>query len=254
MIYLFKLLFAHIIADFPLQPSTMVNAKQSKSCYTSSLALLIHSLIHAVLAYVIIAIWTNWLIPLVVFLSHLIIDITKIKISQCDVITKSKATLFIIDQLAHILVLGLLSYFIFLKPDKILDMDQLFNNFNLWIIAMSYLLVLKPSSILLRQFLERWTPSKRTESEEYVCLKNNNSLQSAGVWIGYIERVMILTFIFLNYFEGIGFLLAAKSIFRFGDLKEPSEVKHTEYVLVGTLASFAIATIIGGIAFTLTRI
>ena len=37
--------------------------------------------------------------------------------------------------------------------------------------------------------------------------------------------------------DGIGFLLAAKSVFRFGELTKPSEVKITEYVMIGTLSS-----------------
>jgi hypothetical protein len=35
-------------------------------------------------------------------------------------------------------------------------------------------------------------------------------------------------------------LLAAKSIFRFGDLKESKDVKLTEYILIGTLLSFGL--------------
>ncbi|MFO7902720.1 MAG: hypothetical protein R6U98_08675, partial [Pirellulaceae bacterium] len=38
----------------------------------------------------------------------------------------------------------------------------------------------------------------------------------AGLWIGRLERVLILTFFLLQRFEAIGFLIAAKSIFRFG--------------------------------------
>ena len=49
----------------------------------------------------------------------------------------------------------------------------------------------------------------------------------------------------------IGFLLAAKSIFRFGELSKAQEIKTTEYVLIGTLASFTIAILIG---FTVLQI
>jgi hypothetical protein len=49
----------------------------------------------------------------------------------------------------------------------------------------------------------------------------------------------------MGYFDAIGFLLAAKSIFRFGDLKEAKDRKLTEYVLIGTLLSFGIALLIG---------
>lgn len=68
---------------------------------------------------------------------------------------------------------------------------------------------------------------------------------NAGKWIGYFERILILTFILTGTTEGIGFLLAAKSIFRFGELSKAQEIKTTEYVLIGTLASFTIAIIIG---------
>jgi hypothetical protein len=60
-----------------------------------------------------------------------------------------------------------------------------------------------------------------------------------------MERLMIAFFIQIDFLEGIGFLLAAKSIFRFGDLTNAKNTKFTEYVLVGTLASFLIAIIIG---------
>jgi len=43
-------------------------------------------------------------------------------------------------------------------------------------------------------------------------------------------------------------LLAAKSIFRYGSLSKAKEIKTTEYVLVGTFASFAIAILVGVVA------
>ena len=95
--------------------------------------------------------------------------------------------------------------------------------------------MLRPSSILLGKFLRQWTPSS----------SDSQSLPKAGQWIGYIERILILTFVFVGSFEGIGFLLAAKSVFRFGELNKAKEIQTTEYVLIGTLASFAIAILTG---------
>lgn len=101
-----------------------------------------------------------------------------------------------------------------------------------------HLLLLKPTSILLSLFIAKWTP---TDNER-------NSLPNAGTRIGYLERILILTFMLVGCMEGIGFLLAAKSIFRFGELTKAKEVKITEYVMIGTLPSFAIAILIGTIA------
>ncbi len=81
-----------------------------------------------------------------------------------------------------------------------------------------------------------------------VSLKNNDnddSLKDAGKWIGIIERILVLTFTLAGKYEAIGFLLAAKSVFRFGDLKEAKDRKRTEYILIGTLLSFTISIMLG---------
>lgn len=90
-------------------------------------------------------------------------------------------------------------------------------------------------------FIKKWTPSATAEK----------SLPNAGKWTGYFERILILTFILTGNAESIGFLLAAKSIFRFGELSKAQEIETTEYVLIGTLASFTIAILIG---FTVLQI
>jgi len=71
------------------------------------------------------------------------------------------------------------------------------------------------------------------------------SLESAGKLIGMLERVLVFVFIYMGRWEGVGFLLAAKSVFRFGDLKDAHSMKLTEYVLIGTLLSFGIAIVTG---------
>ncbi len=54
-----------------------------------------------------------------------------------------------------------------------------------------------------------------------------------------------MTFIFTGNIEGVGFLLAAKSVLRFGELNRAKDIKTTEYVLIGTFASFTIAIMLG---------
>ena len=45
--------------------------------------------------------------------------------------------------------------------------------------------------------------------------------------------------------DGYSDTLAAKSVFRFGDLNKAKDIKTTEYVMLGTMTSFAIAIIVG---------
>lgn len=86
-------------------------------------------------------------------------------------------------------------------------------------------------AILLRAGLVYHTPNNM----------QGQGMSMAGKWIGYIERVLIPTSVLTSNIEAARFLLAAKSVFRFGDLNKAKEIKITEYVLLGTLASFSFA-------------
>ncbi|MDO4672076.1 MAG: DUF3307 domain-containing protein [Porphyromonadaceae bacterium] len=229
---LLRLLFAHILADFALQPDFLSQGKSQRG-YKGLISLLIHSSIHAALAYALVAQWNNWGIPLIIFFTHFGMD--WIKVHKMQQTTKS----FLIDQAVHIAVILIIWLIFFTNGFTIEQFPIEWNSPKVWIIAIAYLLVLQPSSILLGLFIAKWTPNELKEK----------SLPNAGKWIGYLERLLILTFILSENIEGVGFLLAAKSIFRFGELNKPGEIRTTEYVLIGTLASFSIAIIIGLLTF-----
>jgi hypothetical protein len=40
-------------------------------------------------------------------------------------------------------------------------------------------------------------------------------------------------------------LAAAKSVFRYGEIKDPGKRRETEYILIGTLLSYAVALATG---------
>lgn len=143
---------------------------------------------------------------------------------------------FVFDQFVHLTIISLLWMFLTDQYQTVFDFirDKLSSD-RFWIILMAYLFILRPTSIFLGLFIQRWTPTDLS----------SESLPHAGKWIGYLERILILTFILAGHLEGVGFLLAAKSIFRFGELNKAKEIKITEYVLIGTLTSFSIAIITG---------
>lgn len=60
--------------------------------------------------------------------------------------------------------------------------------------------------------------------------------------IGYAERTLIFTFVLANAPAAIGFLVTAKSIFRFDSMQR--ERAHAEYIIIGTLLSFAYAVVL----------
>ena len=73
ILILLKLLSAHIIADFFLQFDRLCQGKQEKGV-NGIIAQAIHALIHAICAYLLLADWTQWLIPVVILVTHFIID------------------------------------------------------------------------------------------------------------------------------------------------------------------------------------
>ncbi len=103
------------------------------------------------------------------------------------------------------------------------------------LIVLAYVLVLRPASGLIGAVLTPWLASVNSEG----------SLKRAGTLIGYPERVLILTFVLLEQWGAIGFLLTAKSILRFNDIKGAEQRSLSEYVLLGTLVSFTVSIAIG---------
>ncbi|HEU5051836.1 MAG TPA: DUF3307 domain-containing protein [Hanamia sp.] len=223
MIILLKLLLAHLFADFIFQPGSWVKAKEEKKL--GAWQLYIHSLIHGLL--VILFLWDqqSWKYAIPVFVSHLVIDAIKL-ILQND---KNRRLLFFLDQLAHFIVL----YLIWLYLTQTSFPVTIFSNKAVLMLIAGIVFLTNPVSFGVKIFISKWTPDPQGQDVA--------SLQSAGKFIGIFERILVFVFIIINQWAAVGFLLAAKSIFRFGDLKEAKDRKLTEYVLIGTLLSFGAA-------------
>lgn len=231
MILLLQLFLAHILGDFFLQNNKWIANKEAlkwRSPY-----LYIHVLIHFWLILLITWNVNNWQMAFLIMLSHLVIDGIKLQFQQ----PVYQRVWFFGDQLAHLAILFIIWSF----HEKITWHYADLVNVKTLITVIAILFVLKPASIITKNTISRWTPNSGPSQH----LTAIESLKDAGEWIGFLERLMILTFILLGRWEGVGFLLAAKSVFRFGDLKEPKETKLTEYVVIGTFLSFFIAIMTG---------
>lgn len=240
IIILLKLIAAHLIGDFIFQTDKICEMKYSNEQSKRFTGLAIHSGIQAVISYVFIAEWTLWIVPLVIFVSHFIIDLIKVSFNG------KRLPALIVDQLAHYTVIIGLWWVLCLKGCFGISTSCLPLSF--WAILTSYIAVLVPTSILIKSFIEfeGWIPNQSSSTEDQSQQEGSlQGLPNAGKWIGFLERVLILTFIYTGNIEGIGFLLAAKSVFRFGELNRTQDIKVTEYVLIGTFVSFTIAIIIG---------
>lgn len=63
-------------------------------------------------------------------------------------------------------------------------------------------------------------------------------LRAGGKIIGQLERSLIYLFVLVDQPQAVGFLIAAKSIFRFGELMRSENRMEAEYIIIGTLLSF----------------
>lgn len=226
ILFILKLVLAHLIGDFFLQPQKWVKDKEKKKL--KSVWLYVHVAIHIALMFLLIWDLSYSTLILTMALSHLIIDGLKLILQN----KKTKRLFFFIDQLLHFMVLLLLG--ILLYQDDFEFTLQLSANHLLLIICIAFLTI--PTSIIMKTIFSKWNISKLT--------KDNESLKDAGQYIGVLERLLVFIFIWVGHWEAVGFLITAKSVFRFGDLTASKERKLTEYILIGTLISFGIAILI----------
>lgn len=223
-----QLILAHLLGDFILQPNSWVAEKESKKLKSKYLYL--HILIHTILSFVFLWNTELWWIAVLTGFSHFIIDAAKLSFQTL----KSKKSWFFIDQALHMVVIAGISLYFnefnfeFLKDQEVLK------------IIMAALFLTAPASIFIKTLLSSWTPVPETQNDI-----QTESLSNAGKYIGILERLLVFTFIVVNHWEGVGFMVAAKSVFRFSDLAQAKQRKLTEYVLIGTLLSFGMAVLTG---------
>jgi hypothetical protein len=228
MIILIKSILAHFIGDFLLQPKSWVEKKEIHKA--KSFKRYIHILIHGLLVLLVLWDFNYWLLALLLMISHGIIDTIKLYAQQ----EKNKSLWFLIDQALHIISI-LVMWGLFFKPK--INLNALVEDTEIWIYAAAILFITVVSGIVMMALMSTWSKALNDSNEE--------SLNNAGKYIGMLERIFVFTFVVTENWEGIGFLLAAKSVFRFGDLKESKDRKLTEYILIGTLLSFGIAIAVG---------
>lgn len=220
-----KLILAHIIGDFFLQRGKWIESKEKKKWLSPYLFL--HVLIHFLL--VILVLWdlSVWPVAFIIMITHYIIDGCKLSFQK----EGTRGFWFGADQVAHVIVLVLVWY-LFWGEVRISGFSDQF-----WILLTGVLFLTFPASYIMQHVMDPWN--------EQIEMSQKESLQGAGKYIGMLERVFVYIAMITGNAQVIGFLLAAKSVFRFGDLTRSKDRKLTEYILIGTLFSFLMAIIVG---------
>jgi len=227
MILLLKILLAHFIGDFVVQPKTWVEDK--KKYKEKSIKLYIHVLVHIVLMLLITREIQLLPIVLIIGIIHYVVDLCKVSIQN----EQNEISAFLIDQFVHITTIVLVIQYFEPFINKAVFESQME---SFLVLTFTLILLTSVLSKTLKVLISKWTPLTTD--------KDDDSLKDAGKYIGMLERLFIFGFVVTSNIQAIGFLLAAKSVFRFGDLKESKDRKLTEYILIGTLISFGLSILV----------
>lgn len=236
---LLKLFTAHILGDFVLQPENWVKHKNKYNL--KSRYLYIHAGVHAVVMALLL--WPEkaiyWPGILAISTSHLILDALKTglenRLAKRPSGNRQNSIPFFLEQVSHLVIIAFTGWYY--HPGAI-SFEWLLSTHTALLIA-ALICATSVSSSIIRILMAPWLEHIRETTDE------EQTLPAAGKFIGILERLLIFCFIAINQWQPIGFLFAAKSIFRFGDLSQAKDRKLTEYVLIGTLLSFGMALAIG---------
>jgi len=230
------LTFAHVLADFVIQTDRDVEAKRR------FLVLLRHALVVAVLSYLVSGFWYLWYVPLVILVTHLGIDWAKSTRSSRSL------TVFSLDQLAHAAVIVGISILI---PRYVAEPSA-----SYWlpligalyipglVLAAGFMIAVNAGAVIVGSWVgpfSRQLQADREASEKASPGKDAGArvgFVEGGRVIGMLERALIFVFVLVDQPAGIGFLIAAKSILRFGDIGAGARRKEAEYIIIGTFLSF----------------
>jgi len=237
MILLLKLFLAHILGDFVFQPGTWITDKETRKI--KSRCLYQHGIIHFVLIIFIVQDVHFWKYALLLSLIHLAIDILKVYKQPAalpNVPDKDRQKWFFYDQILHLVTLFLVWHF-YENPTMVFTF---WDNVPFLICFTGFVFITEPASVLIKFIISPWNTASTSSSSN-----TRNSLANAGKTIGFIERILTLIMMLNEQWEAIGFLVAAKSVLRIGEVRNNRDKNLTEYILVGTLLSFGIAILTG---------
>jgi hypothetical protein len=231
------ILLAHLLGDFRLQTSNVVRGKSH-----GNRAYLKHGGIHLLVLTLCIAVFVGfqiltsvrfWVLVVLYAAVHLTIDRVKQGLLSTARLADS-ALVFVVDQLLHVSTIILLAWFL-ARPDWSSVRSQFswspVTGERVLEASIVYLAVMFAGGYLIRYLTRNLTTGIKTPGE------TPEQVRNAGMYIGWLERSLVVTAILVQSPSMVGLILTGKSIARFPELKE----RFAEYFLIGTLLSFGLA-------------
>jgi hypothetical protein len=235
------LLLGHLLADFPFQTSWMVANKGRRWQATTA-----HAAMH--LGITLFVLWSlagvfggmAAAVCALVVVIHSAQDLGKERLMRIAAVQRYPATVFLLDQLLHVIVITIAALVLSrtgpAEAIRSLAVSTVARD-RILVVAVVYSGFVFGGGYLIR-FLTRSLSNSAADSTS----ERTEELRNAGLYIGWLERCLVLTAICTQSPAMVGLIVAAKSIARLPELKEP---KFAEYFLIGTFLSVGLA-ILGG--------
>jgi len=217
---LLALLVAHLVADFPLQPDWMIRRKRNPS------VLALHGLLVAGTAALALGGLAGEVLLILVG-THLAMDAIKVYLLP------NSLGSFTLDQLVHLTVIIALAVAFPGTYAQGAWATLPAAAAAAWLVGLC-LLGGTIASLMVGAIVIR----KATAPFTHQLSGDIAGLESGGTYIGWLERALVMLLILIGQPAGVGFLITAKSILRFGDVRDSSQRKLTEYIIIGTFMSF----------------
>jgi hypothetical protein len=241
---LLSLYLGHLLTDFVFQTHSLVERKK----HGKFLAYFWHGVVHYLAAIFVMGFLVHASIfsrqtHFVIFgltVAHLVVDLVKSTLTQKQVVVDGFWA-YTFDQVAHLITVIVAAWLIsptvsFSEVTFLIDKARNIPN-RILVTAVVYVAVVFGGGYLIR-FLTKGLMD-RAEKETAA---NEEQLQNAGLYIGWLERFLVLTALLLHAPTIVGLIFTAKSIARYPEFKSES---FAEYFLIGTLLSISMALLAG---------
>lgn len=238
---------AHLLTDFVFQTHGLVEQKRRGQ----PLAYALHGLTHYLSAVILVSfllagsgLWlrTHFVLLALAFV-HLLIDFAKNHFTQ-KALPNGGAIAFVLDQFLHFLSVAVAAWLLtpglpFAGVMALLGVGRAVPS-QLLFIPVTYVGVIFGGGYLIRALTRPLAESVNLDPPE----KRGEPMENAGLYIGWLERFLLLTALLLQSPGTAGLILAAKAIARYPEFKSEH---FAEYFLIGTLLSFSIAVLGGAV-------
>src|SRR5437867_800958 len=238
---------AHLLTDFVFQTHRLVEQKRRGKF----VAYFLHGLTNYLAVIFLVGFFIagsalllrTILVILALSLVLMLIDFAKIQLAQ-KALVKDGAIAYISDQFLHFLCVALAAWLLspclpFAEVTALLGRGRAIPS-KLLLVPVIYIVVIFGGGYLIRALTRPLAESVKLYRPE----GRGEPMQNAGLYIGWLERFLLLTALLLQSPGTTGLILAAKAIARYPEFKSEH---FAEYFLIGTLLSFSIAVLGGAV-------